>query len=334
MFLRRSSTGREAKCGGFRQVAALVGIFTVFTVLSQYLHSRELTLGDKPFLNITFTDYNNLETQALYARWSKTNKADFFAIERLLNIFNDLGMTSAENNEPVIVGGTNEGQLSEKILKTFPSLLFFGFEIMPRAYEVAKERLRSFERAEVINAGFSEYKLSQVPIGGQGEGAGLFDPEGQRGWSLSSEQASTVRLADWTRERGITKVKYLIIDTEGHEPKVIRGMDLHEMKNREKFYLFQFELGGTWADGDKRHGSDPWSQYETAIHLEKYGYDLLLIGRKKWLYVRADFFLAIDNPATLDEGFGPFVQGNLLAMHRSTPRELRERILTYTTVMT
>jgi FkbM family methyltransferase len=322
-----------SKTNKFKSFALLC----VFLLIFAGTHSYQVyCLWTNTSLNAVTKEYKNIETQSLYREWTSagdTNKADFFAIQRLLVIFNDLGMMSVKNNEPIIVGGTNEGQLSESILNEYSQTLFYGFEIMPQTFEVVRERLRSFKRAEVVNAGMSDSNLSGVPIGGGGEGAGLYDPEGQRGWKLSSEQANTVRLANWTRERGIIKVKYLVIDTEGHEPKVIRGMDLHDFKNQKKFYLFQFELGGTWAENDKRHGKDPWSQRETAAHLEKYGYDLLLIGPEEWLYVRADFFQTSDNPALLDEGFGPFVQGNLLAMHRSTPLKLRERILANTKIL-
>ena len=161
----------------------------------------------------------------------------------------------------------------------------------------------------------------------------MFDPDGQRGWKLSSKRATIVRLTDWSDKNKIYRVLYLVIDTEGHAPKVIRGMDLRDEMNQLRFNLFQFELGGTWAEQDARHGKDAWTQLVTARHLEKCGYDLFLIGPKKWLYIRAEFFHVDNNPAMLDEGFGPFVQGNLLAMHRSTSKELRKRVLANTQIL-
>ena len=88
------------------------------------------------------------------------------------------------------------------------------------------------------------------------------------------------------------------------------------------------ELGGTWAQNDKRHNGDPWTQVDAALHLEKLGYELFLTHGHRWLHVESDFFQVENNPATDEEGFGPFVQGNLLAMHATfTPRLLRQLIL-------
>lgn len=49
---------------------------------------------------------------------------------------------------------------------------------------------------------------------------------------------------------------YTIIDTEGHEPKVVQGMNLDQVESQKQFSLFQYELGGTWAQNDSRHGGE------------------------------------------------------------------------------
>ena len=71
-----------------------------------------------------------------------------------------------------------------------------------------------------------------------------------------------------------SQVSYVLIDVEGQEPNVIRGMRLET--NRQIFPLFQYELGGTWADS--RHDAKQWGQYGIAMYLKALGYTLYLMG--------------------------------------------------------
>ena len=70
------------------------------------------------------------------------------------------------------------------------------------------------------------------------------------------------------------EVNYVLIDVEGKEPNVIRGMGLET--NRQMFPLFQYELGGTWSDS--RHDPGQWGQYGVAMYLKALGYALYLMG--------------------------------------------------------
>lgn len=213
------------------------------------------------------------------------------------------------------------------MLEICPSLSLFGFEIQKNHFHNAQARLKSFAHATVLNLGWDETEGEDVPIGGKGASAGLFDPKGQRGFSLQSDTATTVSLSEWTRKTSVDQVLYVVIDTEGHEPKVLRGMQLKNIENQRKFPLFQYELGGTWAENDNRH-NDKWTQQTAARHLEDCGYQLFLIGTKEWLSIDANFFDEIGNPALTNEGYGNFVQGNVLALHsRFTPGPLKEQIL-------
>ena len=89
-------------------------------------------------------------------------------------------------------------------------------------------------------------------------------------------------------------------------------MRLFQAKNQRRFSAFQFELGGTWAERDPRHGQD-WSQWQTAQYLTDCGYHLFMIGRHDWLRVVPEFFLHAS--ISKDEGFGAFVHGNLVCLH-------------------
>lgn len=209
----------------------------------------------------------------------------------------------------------------------------FGFEIQPDFYKQAKQALQEYPGATMLNLGWSEQAATGLTIGGAGEQAGLYDTEGNKwGWQVQPDvTASTVRLDEWTTQQSIQSVAYVLIDTEGHEPKVIRGMGLEQPANQRRFPMFQYELGGTWAANDMRHGNDAWDQVTTARHLEQAGYRLFLLGFNNWLAVNADFFDATSpraNPALGNEGNGPFVQGNLLAVHTQyAPKDIASTIL-------
>lgn len=119
------------------------------------------------------------------------------------------------------------------------------------------------------------------------------------------------RLFDAFCEEKIERVDYVLIDVEGKEPNVIRGIKLDSM--RHVFPVFQYELGGTWTDS--RHDENQWSQYGVAMYLKALGYKLFLIGAKnnlpELLEVEPEFFrIFCHRPEA-------YVDGNMLALHRS-----------------
>lgn len=269
------------------------------------------------------------------------NKADIVGNNRLFSIFQDVGLNNKES--VVLVGGTNDGQSSQILLQWCPNVTFFGFEIQKEHFATASQKLAVKEKypsAVVLNLGWSDTDQTDVPIGGSGETGGLFDPEGQRGWTMQSDTVNTVSLDSWTNVNSIDTVLYVLIDTEGHEPKVIRGMRLGQDGNARKFSMFQYEMGGTWAAEDHRHGNDPWSAYDMAVHLIENGFQLFLIGSINWLLLDAQFFnetgpAGEKNPVMHDEGFGPFVlASNILAMHpQYAPAAVVQRIMEHVKVV-
>jgi hypothetical protein len=74
------------------------------------------------------------------------------------------------------------------------------------------------------------------------------------------------------------------------------------------------QLGGTWPDG---RNPSSWNQENAAQFLAGIGYKLFLMGKPGLLTVDANFF---KESRVYDEGFGHFVQGNLLAVHKSVLR--------------
>lgn len=117
---------------------------------------------------------------------------------------------------------------------------------------------------------------------------------------------------------------YTVLDVEGHESCVIAGMSLQHERFRRIFAAFQYEIGGCWAARDPRHPPGSMSLYEVALFLHSRGYRLYLIGARggdatasdkgdaTLLPLQPEFFQLA---STQDEGFGPFVAGNVLAIH-------------------
>ena len=148
------------------------------------------------------------------------------------------------------------------------------------------------------------------------EMAGLYQPKHSEYLKDFSEQVttvSTVMLSRWAPKRNITTVTYAVIDTEGHEPKVIRGMELHKVESQKLFPLFQFEIGGTWVD--ERHADDAWTIQDTVKHVEDAGFEVYIIGEKYWMRVYHSFFTD-QYFNSFGEGNSKYANGNLLCVHK------------------
>ena len=72
--------------------------------------------------------------------------------------------------------------------------------------------------------------------------------------------------------RAISEVVFAVVDVEGHEASVIRGMSLETRSTT--FPVFTFELGASWVNF-KNSGN--WTQRETASYLARLGYELFLV---------------------------------------------------------
>jgi hypothetical protein len=105
---------------------------------------------------------------------------------------------------------------------------------------------------------------------------------------------------------------HTVIDTEGFEPFVIAGMGLQHQKNRLRFSMFQFEIGGTWAVNDDSHLKGAMGLGETFTFLQNRGYLLYIIGRHGVYPVTPGFY---DKVPKLNEGYGEFIAGNVLAVY-------------------
>ena len=220
-----------------------------------------------------------------------------------------------ESANPTLIGGVNRGHATLVLLHECPNLKIIGFEIQTDEFAIAKEKLKPYPNVELFNLGWGEAEKSGLVISGARGIAGIYETAGTGRAKFKKQEAtaSVKSMADWCDEKGVQTTNYLLIDVEGYEPKVIRGMHLNEEKNQRRFSVFQYELGGTWARNDPRHDKD-WSQKIMAEYVVSFGYDLFLIGSQNWMKVQPAFFE--EGSHMVNEGYGKFIQGNLLCVHK------------------
>lgn len=243
---------------------------------------------------------------------SFSNKADFLGVERLLTVARAAGLCDSATRA-ILVGGVNEGQLSDVVLQVCRGTSFHGFEIQRDVFRRAKKRLRRDHGARVAmhRSAWSDTAATKVAYSGEGETASLFvaDEQDRIGDGARHDGVAAVTLADVADRLANSSILYAVIDVEGHEPKVLRGMQLES--HAKRFPLFQYELGGTWGHHDPRHGHD-WTQERAASYLKDAGYELYLVATTGWLRITPDFFPVA---SFLNGGDGCCANGNVLAVH-------------------
>ena len=211
-----------------------------------------------------------------------------------------------DENFDIISGGLNSGELSDILLATCSAKLH-GFEIREDLYEQLLIKYSAVSNKIVINnLGLSNSNQEKPLSDIKGEMSGIFTKF--RGKEVWGEKGTvyTTSLASYIKKENLNPC-IAIIDVEGHESKVMQGMDLF----RNRMPVFAFELGGSWTD-ERKQGT--WSQTDAAKLLENLGYRLFLIGKEDLLPVNSNFF---NVSKVYDEGGGFFVQGNALAVHKT-----------------
>ena len=201
-----------------------------------------------------------------------------------------------------LMGGLNNGALADVFLTECKGTIH-GFEIQETLYEKLLLKYASETRIQISNVGMSS-REDELPITGGGEGAGTYTNfRNETTWD-GRRVARVIDLDSYIKENNIQNICMIHIDVEGHEPQVIQGLHI----NKNSVPIITYELGGTWVDS--RHESS-WSQQDTAKYFIDHGYKLFLIGKNKMMEVNDLFFQKAQG---LNEGFGTFVQGNLLAL--------------------
>jgi FkbM family methyltransferase len=237
------------------------------------------------------------------------NKDDFDFLKALFSF-------TCDDSPLIMVCGTNEGQSISQILASCPKTRIHGFEIQKEMHATASRVFMDKPNVHIHYKGLSS-GYGTLDVTGRGETAGLYKPEGRWSGEMQQGPVSVLTPAGFLREQGFHDIFYFLIDVEGHEQEVIKGMELET--NADRFPLFQYELGGTWADSRR---SGPWTQFTTALYLEMNGYDVYLIGSKDGqpalLPTPPEFFRysRVHHEGSENGGQKYFVQGNALAVHK------------------
>eukprot|EP00392_Amoebophrya_sp_AT5.2_P007918 g7937.t1 len=303
-------------------------------------------------LKYLFGEDHEIKTSVLVAGCSEGDLLDFF-VNRLSSSGSESGSTSASKpgisaseTRPEIHGfevlASTYGRLEEKYANAsnvFVHHLGWGDINMKEGMELEVTGFGEMSGlyasgGQFVNGLYHTKKSMAADLAVQGRETSR---KPRRDFTVHNK-VRVVALADWVRARSSLKsslsgamnkaraIDYVVIDVEGFEPKVLRGMQLEDEENRRRFPLFQLELGPSWAERDARHhgvtttggqsaNETQWTQEYMAKTLEGYGYQLFLIGMSGYLQVSPFFFSPLHRH-TADDGGGPFVWGNLLAMHK------------------
>lgn len=180
-----------------------------------------------------------------------------------------------------------------------------GWEILDSNIAAAHARLRdNVRRGDVVldHRGVSSQRgmMKRRSVGHSGEGGFLDVSNGEAKLKSRMNEFEAIEIVAWAdvaRERSIGEVAYSLVDTEGHEPLVLAGMNLRrnaktsapapkttpplrfvlksDLCPPHRFPAFQLEFGTTWCDG--RRASDR-TQHDVATVLTSLGYALFLMG--------------------------------------------------------
>lgn len=252
-----------------------------------------------------------------------TNHADYQHLVRISKLFND--MKTINYTPTLFIAGLNQGDLLNSSVKCGSDFRFFGFEIQHHYTKKLRVLYSNFSNFKIYTMGVSNI-TTRLRVSGVGQMAGLYDEElvgfyfykKKHKYKLKRRKTNNIvdviKLANWTEIQRIPIVDYTSIDVEGSEASVIQGMELEKEANRIKFPCFQYELGGTWVEGDPRKPYGSLNQFGVAKYLTSLGYRLYLIGTTTYLPVWSTFF---NSSALRIPGHSKVIQGNALAIHPS-----------------
>ena len=153
--------------------------------------------------------------------------------------------------------GANIGSWTNQVLNICPDVQIHLFEPAPPIYQTLIQNL-----AEPIKSG--QLVLNNLAIAHQPEIREFYYYEKSSGWSTFHRrfeiekqyniqspqpfQVLTATLDDYVQTRGIKRINFLKIDTEGGELEVLRGAT--NLLQKGKVDYIQFEYGGTFVDAN------------------------------------------------------------------------------------
>ena len=175
--------------------------------------------------------------------------------------------------------GTSNGKEILRLVSQpwFGNASVHGWELSPVAFKRAQNMLQAFPAAKLYNAGVSDAQ----------ERVEFKDSDGATTTHILSSDAtargrltsvSSVRWADEVARLGIQRVAYALIDVEGFEVRVLRGMELHREEMRDVFPAFQLEVHSKVWQANVASASWAQTEPQVLLRLEGLGYRLFLIG--------------------------------------------------------
>lgn len=148
--------------------------------------------------------------------------------------------------------GANQGDWTVRIhQRSSPGVPIYAFEPVATTHAFLSARLaRECGGRQVVavrNALGDENASKAIHVSGNLAGSNsLYRREGAGVAGEATETIEVRRGDDFCREHGIPRVRFLKIDTEGHEMAVLRGFAA--MLANGAIDVIQFEYGGTWID--------------------------------------------------------------------------------------
>lgn len=214
-----------------------------------------------------------MTTQPSVSRWQRTsafcNKCDFVAQFEILR-----ELQANLDNLTLFVTGTYDGsdihRLTQQKWYRANRTRVYGWEIQPTVHGRASAQLKQHAEVQIFHAGVSD-RAGRVGLAGKKELAHL-----DAALTNATTYVDVVCWADFAESRSIPLVDYALIDTEGHDVNVMRGMNLGEPG---RFPMLQYEIGPGWVDSAGRLIA-PATQVEVADWLTSLGYKLFIMGRR------------------------------------------------------
>ncbi|MBE9121947.1 FkbM family methyltransferase [Tychonema sp. LEGE 07199] len=173
--------------------------------------------------------------------------------------------------------GANIGSWTNQVLNRYPDVQIHLFEPAPPIYQTLLQNL-----AEPIKSG--QLVFNNLAVAHQQEIREFYYYEKSSGWSTLHRrfeiekqynidspqpfQVLTATLDDYVQTRGIKRINFLKIDTEGGELQVLYGAT-HLLQKGKVDYI-QFEYGGTFIDANI-------TLKQVFEHLQKFSYTIFKI---------------------------------------------------------
>lgn len=160
--------------------------------------------------------------------------------------------TSANPPSVIFDVGANKGEWTQQACAHFSqSAEFFAFEPVAatHAYLATEFATTGGERkVNVVHLALGDDDgTAEMQVSGNLAGSNsLYKRQGTRVKGESVESVRVARGDTFCHERGIQRVGFLKIDTEGHELAVLRGFE--QLLKTHAIDVVQFEYGGTWID--------------------------------------------------------------------------------------